>query len=111
MDTPPRGTTGSGELDQALEQARRPTTRSPGTAVRDGELPGYPAGIAGDWIPLGAPIIAVVDGFDAMTTDCADRRAVSADRAVEELRAESGRQLVPAVVRAFLAVLEERPWG
>ena len=36
---------------------------------RDGEFPGYPAGLAGDAIPVGARIIAVVDAFDAMTTD------------------------------------------
>ncbi len=77
---------------------------------RDGEFPGYPLGLDGDRIPLGARIIAVVDAFDAMTTDRTYRRAVSAERATAILRTESGRQFDPEVVTVFLAVLDERPW-
>jgi len=79
--------------------------------ITEGTFPGYPAGLAGEEIPLGARIIAVVDAFDAMTTDRPYRRAVSAERAVAELRAEAGRQFDPAVVEAFLALLAERPWS
>jgi hypothetical protein len=77
----------------------------------DGTFPGYPAGLAGERIPLGARIIAVVDAFDAMTTDRPYRRAMSNEAAKAELCAESGRQFDPAVVTAFLAVLDERPWA
>ncbi len=77
---------------------------------RDGRFPGYPAGLTGDAIPLGARIIAVVDAFDALTTDRPYRSAVTVDRAVAELRAESGDQFDPTVVTTFLAVLRERPW-
>jgi hypothetical protein len=77
---------------------------------QDGRYPGYPAGIAGERIPLGARIIAVVDAFDAMTTDRAYRRARSAEEAMEELRAERGRQFDPRVVDVFLGVLADRPW-
>lgn len=47
---------------------------------RDGDFRGYPMGLAGDQIPLGARIIAVVDAFDAMTTDRSYRKAVSKPR-------------------------------
>ena len=77
---------------------------------RDGEFPGYPAGLAGDAIPLGARIIAVVDAFDAMTTDRPYRRAMPARRAREELLAQRGGQFDPQVVDVFLDVLAVRPW-
>jgi HD-GYP domain-containing protein (c-di-GMP phosphodiesterase class II) len=77
---------------------------------RDGEFPGYPLGLAGEAIPLGARIIAVVDAFDAMTTDRTYRRAFPVERAASVLRAEAGRQFDPRVVEEFLAVLEQRPW-
>lgn len=77
---------------------------------RDGEFPGYPRGLAGESIPLGARIIAVVDAFDAMTTDRAYRRARPVDAALDVLRSERGRQFDPTVVDAFLALLAERPW-
>ena len=62
----------------------------------DGEFPGYPEGRAGDAIPLGARIIAVVDAFDAMTTDRAYRGRSPRGPAVEVLRPERGRQFDPA---------------
>ncbi len=72
--------------------------------------PGYPLGIRGEQIPLGARIIAVVDAFDAMTTTRPYRSALSVDRATAELRKERGRQFDPKVVDAFLDILAERPW-
>jgi hypothetical protein len=77
---------------------------------RDGEFPGYPGGLAGDQIPLGARIIAVVDAFDAMTTDRPYRRALPGAQARDVLRSEAGHQFDPRVVAIFLAVLDERPW-
>lgn len=71
---------------------------------RDGSYPGYPAGLAGEAIPLGARILAVVDAFDAMTSDRPYRPGLPPAAAVEELRRESGRQFDPRVVAAFLAV-------
>lgn len=78
---------------------------------RDGRFPGYPHGLAGDQIPLGARIIAVVDAFDAITTDRAYRRARPVELAVEILRGERGRQFDPRVVDVFLELLTERPWS
>jgi len=77
----------------------------------DGGYPGYPDGISGDEIPLGSRIIAVVDAFDAMTTDRPYRPALPLADAVAELRAEAGRQFDPRVVDTFLAVVAERPWS
>ena len=78
--------------------------------AQEGEFPGYPAGLRGEEIPLGARIIAVVDAFDAMTTDRPYRQALLVQEAVGVLRAESGKQFDPLVVDTFLAVLDERPW-
>ena len=62
---------------------------------------GYPDGLAGDAIPLGARIFALADTLDAMTTDRPYRRARSWDEAIEEIMAQNGRQFDPRVVRAF----------
>jgi diguanylate cyclase (GGDEF)-like protein len=76
---------------------------------------GYPDGLEGDQIPLGARIIAVCDAFDAMTSDRAYRRAMPREDAIAELEAASGTQFDPFVVAAARAVLEhpgaQRPSG
>jgi diguanylate cyclase (GGDEF)-like protein/putative nucleotidyltransferase with HDIG domain len=74
---------------------------------------GYPAGIRGEEIPLEARIVAVADAFEAMTSDRTYRPAVGRDAALAELRRCAGSQFDPAVVEAFLAVLERdnaREW-
>ena len=62
---------------------------------------GYPAGLIGDAIPLGARIIAVADAFDAMTTDRPYRRALGADEAVVRLMQGMGTQFDSRCVAAF----------
>jgi putative nucleotidyltransferase with HDIG domain len=64
---------------------------------------GYPDGIAGEDIPLGARIIAVADSYDAMTSDRPYRKALPHEVAMIELRRGAGSQFDPAVVDAFLA--------
>jgi putative two-component system response regulator len=64
---------------------------------------GYPDGLAGNAIPLGARIFAVADTLDAMTSDRPYRSALPWDEAVEEIRAHSGRQFDPDVVTVFAA--------
>jgi len=59
---------------------------------------GYPDGLSGEGIPIGARILSVVDCFDALTSERPYRRAVSADEAMALLRAESGRSYDPRVV-------------
>ena len=77
---------------------------------RDVEFPGYPHGLSGDAIPLGARIIAVVDSFDAMTTDRPYRAALTPQRARAVLHSERGAQFDPNVVDAFLRLIDELPW-
>ncbi len=62
---------------------------------------GYPDGLEGDETPLPARIFAVADALDAMTSDRPYRQALPWETAVEEIRAQSGRQFDPGVVRAF----------
>jgi len=65
----------------------------------DGRTKGLP--LAGTEIPLGARMIAVVEAFDAMTTDRVYRPAMSLESAVTELFRAAGTQFDPALVRAF----------
>jgi putative nucleotidyltransferase with HDIG domain len=62
---------------------------------------GYPDGLLGEAIPLGARIIAVADAFDAMTTDRPYRRGLTVDAAVEELLKQEGTQFDRRCVLAF----------
>lgn len=66
---------------------------------------GYPDGLTGEEIPLGARIVAVVDMFVAMTENRPYRTGLSLDVAVGELRRVSGAQIDPACTEAFLEVL------
>lgn len=70
---------------------------------------GYPQGLRGDQIPLGARIFAVADCFDAMTSDRPYRKALGYDRTRQELIDCSGTQFDPSVVEAFLRI-PEREW-
>jgi HD-GYP domain-containing protein (c-di-GMP phosphodiesterase class II) len=65
---------------------------------------GYPQGLRGDEIVLGARVFAVVDAFDAMSSDRPYRRGCPLDQAIAEIARCSGTQFDPAVVRAFMAV-------
>jgi response regulator RpfG family c-di-GMP phosphodiesterase len=68
---------------------------------------GYPNGLAGLDIPLGARIFAVVDTLDAMTSDRPYRKAQSFETAVNEIRSCSGTQFDPRIVDAFLSTRPE----
>lgn len=63
---------------------------------------GYPDGLAGENIPLGARIIMLADTLDAMTTDRPYRRALSFERVVEEVRRYSGRQFDPQIAEIMI---------
>jgi HD-GYP domain-containing protein (c-di-GMP phosphodiesterase class II) len=69
---------------------------------------GYPAGIAGEEISLGARIVAVADSFEVMTAHRSYAPARSAVQAREELARCAGSQFDPAVVRAFLGISVRR---
>jgi putative nucleotidyltransferase with HDIG domain len=66
---------------------------------------GYPDGLAGDAIPLGARIVCACDAYHAMTSDRPYRSAMSAARAREELNRCAGTQFDPRVVKALLAAM------
>ena len=70
---------------------------------------GYPDGLAGADIPLGARIIAVCDAFDAMISGRPYRRAVTAKAAIDELRRCAGGQFDPEVVEVFSEEVEASP--
>jgi len=59
---------------------------------------GYPDGLVGEGIPIGARIIMVADTIDAMTTDRPYRKALSLQRALEEVLKHAGRQFDPKLV-------------
>jgi diguanylate cyclase (GGDEF)-like protein len=67
---------------------------------------GYPAGLAGQRIPLGARIIFVADAFDAMTSNRLYREPLSRDAAYLEVERCQGTQFDPEVVQAFLAAVD-----
>jgi diguanylate cyclase (GGDEF)-like protein/putative nucleotidyltransferase with HDIG domain len=92
--------------------AAAPSLRPVATLVRasherwDGD--GYPDGLAGEAIPLGARIVAVCDAFDAMVADRPYRIGMSAPEALAELDRCAGTQFDPDVVVAFTEAWRER---
>ena len=66
---------------------------------------GYPRGLAGDDIPLGARIILACDAFHAMTTDRVYRQAMPVDAAITELRDCAGRHFEPRVVDVLVEIV------
>ena len=69
---------------------------------------GYPDGIKGEDIPIGARIISVMDAYDAMTSGRPYRAAIDVSSAVAELKKFAGTQFDPKVVGAFVEVLTEQ---
>jgi len=65
---------------------------------------GYPRGLKGEEIPLGARIFSIADTLDAITSDRPYRAAQSYQAAREEIELWSGRQFDPVIVRVFLAM-------
>jgi len=70
---------------------------------------GYPFGLAGDRIPIEARIFAVVDAYDAMTSDRPYRKAMPHEEAVVEIVANAETQFDPAVVQVFQEVVKRIP--
>jgi HD-GYP domain-containing protein (c-di-GMP phosphodiesterase class II) len=68
---------------------------------------GYPEGLQGDSIPIGSRIIAVIDTFDAMTTDRPYRKAMPKEKALREIKKCSGTQFDPNIVDIFLKIVSE----
>jgi response regulator RpfG family c-di-GMP phosphodiesterase len=68
---------------------------------------GYPDGLAGEQIPLGARIIAISDSYDSMTSDRPYRKPLTNGDAKSELAKNAGKQFDPKLVSLFLGVLKE----
>lgn len=66
---------------------------------------GYPAGLAGDDIPVGARIICVIDSFDAMISDRSYRKGLPVEEAVRRLRVDSDTQFDRGVVEQFIRIV------
>ena len=66
---------------------------------------GYPDGLMGDQIPLGAKIVSLADSFDAMTTDRPYKRRRSLEDVIEDFRRNTGKQFSSDVVVAFCRAL------
>ena len=87
-------------LDQVRRVVRHDHERWDGT--------GYPDGLKGRQIPIGARIVLAVDAFHAMISDRSYRKGMSEESARIELRTNAGSQFDPDVVDAFLRVLDRR---
>ena len=68
---------------------------------------GYPDGLAGEDIPLGARIVAVAEAYDILTSDVPWRNAMSANEALKEVKRCSGTQFDPKVVVALESALSD----
>src|SRR5207237_10805053 len=68
---------------------------------------GYPAGLKGEDIPLGARILSIVDYFDALTSDRPYHKAMSEEAALALLQQEAGKALDPRVVETFLRIIPQ----
>jgi putative two-component system response regulator len=68
---------------------------------------GYPDGLAGERIPLGARILAISDSYDSMTSDRPYRKPLPNGQARDELVKFSGKQFDPGLISTFLDVLKE----
>ena len=68
---------------------------------------GYPDGLRGDAIPLGARVLAIVDCYDALTSDRPYRRSLSHERAVEMIHERRGTMYEPEIADAFLRIVAE----
>jgi len=69
---------------------------------------GYPRGLAGDQIPFPARLFAVVDVYDALTSERPYREPMTSMAALAQIQAESGKHFDPEVVDAFVALMVDR---
>lgn len=67
---------------------------------------GYPSGLKGEDIPFGARILAVVDCYEALTTDRPHRPRYPRHQALDLMRGESGRSFDPYILRSFLEIID-----
>jgi len=68
---------------------------------------GYPRGLKGEQIPLGARIFNLIDSYDAMRSPRVYKASLSKEKALEEIRRQSGRQFDPGIVSTFIQVVNQ----
>jgi putative two-component system response regulator len=85
----------------------RPALDIPGSHHEKWDGTGYPRGLKGDQIPLAARIFAVVDVYDALTSDRPYRKAWSREKAIEYILEEKGKFFDPRVVDVFMSLRQE----
>ncbi len=100
-----------GERILMAASALRPVARLVRSSHERFDGGGYPDGLKGEEIPLGARIIFVCDAYDAMTSNRAYSRAIAPAQALRELQACAGTQFDAKVVEAFIATLAEPKRG
>ncbi len=69
---------------------------------------GYPAGLKGEEIPIGARIVSVIDAFDAMVANRPYKEGLPCEEALRRLVADSGSHFDPAVVQHFIRIAARR---
>jgi len=69
---------------------------------------GYPSGLQGEEIPVGARILALADAYDAITNDRYYRQARTHDEAVAELNRNSGTHFDPIILKAFIEIIDPK---
>ena len=69
---------------------------------------GYPKGLKGDAIPLGARLFMVADVYDALTSERPYRSPMTHEEAVAEIKSHSGSHFDPAIVKIFMAITPEQ---
>jgi two-component system, cell cycle response regulator len=94
-----------GERIVSAAEALRPVGRVVRSSHERWDGGGYPDGLRGSEIPLGARIVLACDAWDAMTSDRTYRRAMPAAAAAAELRTHAATQFDPEVVAALLSVV------
>jgi two-component system, cell cycle response regulator len=97
-----------GERILSAAPALRPVARLVRSTHERYDGGGYPDGLSGEQIPLGARIVTVCDAYEAMVADRPYRPAMSSVDAIAELRRHAGRQFDPQVVEVFTAALAAR---
>jgi diguanylate cyclase (GGDEF)-like protein len=100
-----------GERILGAALALRPVARLVRSSHERYDGDGYPDGLRGEEIPLGARIVTVCDAYDAMTSDRPYQRSLGAEEALAELRRCAGAQFDPAVVEAFCRVSARQAAG
>jgi response regulator RpfG family c-di-GMP phosphodiesterase len=100
-----------GERILLAAPALKPVARLVRTSHERYDGSGYPDGLVGDEIPLGARIVGVCDAFDAMISERPYRDRLTESEAVAELEHCSGHQFDPQVVTAFVRVMDRARAG